>query len=434
MGLIRALATATGTALGDQWKEYFYCDAMPADLLVTKGTKRTGKRTSNKKGADNIISNGSAIAVNDGQCMMIVEQGEIVEVCAEAGVFVYDTSTEPSIFAGSLGASIGRVFATIGRRFTFGGDTGKDQRVYYFNTKEIMDNKFGTKEPIPFRVVDKGIGLDLDVSVRLNGVYSYRIANPLLFYTNVTGNVSEDFTRGEIDAQLKAEFLTFLAPALAKISAMGIRYSELPAHSVALRDALCEVLTGEWTEKRGIEVVSVAINSATLPDEDEALIKDMQRRAVYRSASMGAAAIVDAQAEAMRAAAANEGGAMMGFMGMGMAAGAGGVNAGDLYARAAAEQAARPAPKRDGWRCACGMENTGKFCAECGAPRPVTEGWTCACGHVNMGKFCAECGARRPAGAPVYRCDKCGFRPEDPKNPPKFCPECGDPFGDEDKI
>lgn len=435
MGLIRAITTATSTALGDQWKEYFYCDAMPADVLVTKGEKRTGRRSSNRRGADNIISDGSAIAVNEGQCMIIVEQGEIVEVSAEPGVFVYDASSEPSVFEGKLGESIRRVFATIGRRFTFGGDAAKDQRVYYFNLKEIMDNKFGTREPIPFRVVDNAIGLDLDASVRLNGMYSYRIANPLLFYKNVTGNVEESFTRAEIDAQLKAEFLTFLAPALAKISAMGIRYSELPAHSVALRDALCEVLTEEWTEKRGLEVVSVAINSATLPPEDEALIKDMQRRAVYRSASMGAAAIVDAQAEAMRAAAANEGGAFTGFMGMNMAGMSGGMNAGDLYARAAAEQAAKPAPAapaKDAWKCACGKENTGKFCAECGTPRPAS-GWKCACGAVNEGKFCPECGARRPAGAPVYVCDKCGFRPEDPANPPKFCPECGDPFTDEDK-
>lgn len=438
MGLIRAITTATSTALGDQWKEYFYCDAMPADVLVTKGEKRTGRRSSNRRGADNIISDGSAIAVNEGQCMIIVEQGEIVEVSAEPGVFVYDASSEPSVFEGKLGESIRRVFATIGRRFTFGGDAAKDQRVYYFNLKEIMDNKFGTREPIPFRVVDNAIGLDLDASVRLNGMYSYRIANPLLFYKNVTGNVEESFTRAEIDAQLKAEFLTFLAPALAKISAMGIRYSELPAHSVALRDALCEVLTEEWTEKRGLEVVSVAINSATLPPEDEALIKDMQRRAVYRSASMGAAAIVDAQAEAMRAAAANEGGAFTGFMGMNMAGMSGGMNAGDLYARAAAEQAAKPAPAapaapaKDAWKCACGKENTGKFCAECGTPRPAS-GWKCACGAVNEGKFCPECGARRPAGAPVFVCDKCGFRPEDPANPPKFCPECGDPFTDEDK-
>lgn len=435
MGLIRAITTATATTLGDQWKEYFYCDAMPADLLVTKGQKRTGKRSSNKRGAENIISDGSAIAVNEGQCMIIVEQGEIVEVCAEAGVFVYDASSEPSIFSGSLGESIRQVFATIGRRFTFGGDAGKDQRVYYFNLKEILDNRFGTREPIPFRVVDKSIGLDLDASVRLNGVYSYRIANPLLFYKNVTGNVEESFTRAEIDSQLKSEFLTFLAPALARISAMGIRYSELPAHSVALRDALCEVLTEEWTEKRGLEVVSVAINSATLPPEDEALIKDMQRRAVYRSASMGAAAIVDAQAEAMRAAAANEGGAFTGFMGMNMAGMTGGMNAGDLYARAAAEQAAKPtpaSPEKGAWRCACGKENTGRFCSECGTPKPET-GWKCACGATNEGKFCPECGARRPVGAPVYACDKCGFRPEDPKNPPKFCPECGDPFNDEDK-
>ena len=181
MGLIKAGMGALGGTLADQWKEFFYCEAMDKDVMVTKGKKRTGSRSSNTKGNDNIISNGSVIAVADGQCMIIVEQGKIVEV--------YDTSTEPSIFTGSLGTGIKETFRTIGKRFAFGGDTGKDQRVYYFNTKELVDNKFGTPNPIPFRVVDSRIGLDVDVSVRCSGVYSYKIADPLLFYANVCGNV-----------------------------------------------------------------------------------------------------------------------------------------------------------------------------------------------------------------------------------------------------
>lgn len=458
MGLIRSIATATSTALGDQWKEYFYCDALNANTLVVKGQKRVSRRSSNKHGEDNIISNGSLIAVNEGQCMLIVEQGKIVEVCAEAGEFTYDTSTEPSIFAGKLGKSIGDVFRTIGKRFTFGGDTAKDQRVYYFNIKEIVDNKFGTREPVPFRVVDHNIGLDVDISIRCNGVYSYRIANPLLFYTNVCGNVTESFDRSAIDNQLKAEFLTYLSPAFARISAQGIRYSMLPGHSVEIRDALAEVLTREWSEKRGLEIVSVAINSATASPEDEAMIKDLQRKAVLRDPSMGAATMVDAQAEAMKGAANNPNGAMMGFMGMNMAQAAGGMNAGNLYGMAAQAPAQKkeeagwlcgcgkrntgkfcaecgkpmPAPA-DEWVCTCGRRNTGKFCAECGAKRPAEEGgWVCACGKRNTGKFCDECGAKRPAGAPVYVCDKCGFKPADPTHPPKFCPNCGDPFNDED--
>ena len=394
MGLIRSLTTATGTTLGDQWKEYFYCDALDAGVLVTKGQKRTSRRSSNKKGADNIISNGAVIAVNEGQCMIIVEQGEIVEVCAEAGEFIYDTSSEPSIFEGSLGAGIKAVFATIGKRFTFGGDAPKDQRVYYFNTKELIDNKFGTREPVPFRVVDASIGLDIDIAIRLNGVYSYRIANPLLFYTNVSGNVEESYTRDTLDTQLKTEFLTHLGPALARISAMGIRYSMLPAHSIAIRDALKEELSREWTEKRGLEVVSVAIGSATASDEDEQMIKELQKRAVYRDPSMGAAAIVDAQADAMKSAAGNAGGAVLGFMGMNAAAGAGGATAAGLYDRAATTPAAPAPASADAWLCACGAQNTGKFCSECGAKRPDGK-WTCSCGAENEGKFCAECGQPR---------------------------------------
>ncbi len=424
MGLIKAINSAIGSTLGDQWKEYFYADAMDARTLVTKGQKKTSRRSSNRRGADNIISNGSVIAVNEGQCMLIVEQGKIVEVCAEAGEFIYDTSSEPSVFEGSLGKSIGDVFRTVGKRFTFGGEAPKDQRVYFFNTKEIVDNKFGTREPVPFRVVDASIGLDIDIAIRLNGVFSYRIANPLLFYTNVAGNVSEDYTRESIDAQLKSELLTHLGPALARISAQGIRYSALPGHSLAIRDALREELSKEWTLHRGIEVVTVAINSATASDEDEALIKDLQRKAVYRSAAMGAAAMVDAQAEAMKAAAENAGGAMMGFMGMGMAQAAGGMNAASLYDRAESERASAPAPAADGWTCGCGAVNTGKFCSECGAKKPAPAGeWVCACGAKNTGKFCSECGAKKP----VLKCDKCGYEPA-PGETPRFCPECGDPF------
>ena len=199
MGLIKAGLGALGGSLADQWKEFFSCDALDNDVLVVKGQKQVSGRSSNTKGNDNVISNGSGIAVADGQCMIIVEQGKVVEVCAEPGEFTYDSSSEPSIFAGPLGKGIIDTFKTIGKRFTYGGDTGKDQRVYYFNTKEIIDNKFGTPNPIPFRVVDSKIGLDVDVSVRCSGVYSYKITDPILFYTNVCGNIENEYGREEID-------------------------------------------------------------------------------------------------------------------------------------------------------------------------------------------------------------------------------------------
>ena len=234
MGLIKAGMGAIGGTLADQWKEFFYCDAIDKNVLVVKGQKRVTSRTTNTKGNDNIISNGSGIAVADGQCMIIVEQGKIVEVCAEPGQFTYDTSTEPSLFSGSLGKSIIETFKTMGKRFAYGGDTGKDQRVYYFNIKEIIDNKFGTANPLPFRVVDSKIGLDIDVSIRCNGVYSYKIANPILFYTNVCGNVEQEYTRSEIDSQLKTEFISALQPAFAKLSALEMRPNQVPAHAEEL--------------------------------------------------------------------------------------------------------------------------------------------------------------------------------------------------------
>ncbi len=445
MGLIKAITSAVGGVTADQWREYFYCDSLDTDVLVTKGKKRTSTRSGgNNKGEENIISNGSVVAVNEGQCMIIVDQGKVVEFCAEAGEFTYDASTEPSLLYGSLGENIKKTFATVGKRFTFGGDTAKDQRIYFFNTKEIMGNKYGTANPVPFRVVDQNIGLDIDISIRCNGEYSYKITDPLLFYTNVCGNVTEDYERSEIDSQLKTELMTALQPAFAKISAMGIRYSAVPAHTMELAEALNEVLSEKWAQLRGIEIVSFGINTMKASAEDEAMIKELQKSAVLRDPNMAAATLAGAQAEAMKAAASNtSAGPMMAFAGMNMATQAGGMNGQQLFqmgqqtasAPKAAPAPAAEAPKAEGWVCTCGHTgNTGKFCSECGAPmpEPKPEGWTCSCGTVNKGKFCHECGARKPAGEPLYKCDKCGWEPEDPKNPPKFCPECGDPFNESD--
>lgn len=435
MGLIKAGVGALGGAMADQWKEFFYCDAIDKDVLVVKGQKRTSGRSSNTKGNDNIISNGSGIAVADGQCMIIVEQGKVVEVCAEPGEFTYDTSTEPSIFTGSLGKSIKDTFATIGKRFTYGGDTAKDQRVYYFNTKELIDNKFGTPNPIPFRVVDRNIGLDIDVSIRCSGVYSYKITDPLLFYTNVCGNVEQEYTREEIDTQLKTEFISALQPAFGKLSELELRPNQLAAHSTELENAMNEALTSKWSGLRGLSVISIALNPITLPEGDAELIKQAQKAAVLRDPTMAGATLAGAQADAMRAAAANEGGAMNGFIGMGMAMNAGGMNAQNLYAmgqQQAQQSAGQPA---NAWTCECGTQATGKFCPNCGKPKPAPaaqNSWTCQCGTVNQGKFCQNCGNPKPAGAPTYKCNKCGWTPQDPHNPPKFCPECGDAFDSND--
>ena len=452
MGLIRAAISAVGGTMADQWKEFFICESLDVDVLAVKGQKRIGSRSANKKGSDNLITSGSGIAVADGQCALIVEQGKIVEVCAEPGEYTYDASTEPTIFSGNLGSSLDQVFDVIGKRFTYGGDTGKDQRIYYINTKELIDNKFGTPNPVPFRVVDRNIGLDVDVAVRCSGVYSYRISNPLLFYANVCGNIEQEYRREELDHQLKTEFISALQPAFAKISDLEIRPNALPGHVTELCDAMNEALTGKWANTRGITVVSVAIGTIDLPKEDAEMIKQAQKTAILRDPMMAAATLTEAQAGAMKTAAGNSAGAMTGFMGMGMAAQNGGMNAQNLYQMAqhnagqnqqnVSSQPHMTAPGKGGekeaagkWTCACGAvnEKEWKFCQECGKERPQ-EGWICSCGAENKGKFCTECGKPRPKGTPVYQCDKCGWKPEDPKNPPKFCPECGDPFDANDIV
>lgn len=449
MGLIKAISGAAGGALGDQWREYFYCEALPNNVLMTKGQKRTSKRSSNRHGEDNIITNGSIIAVNNGQCMIIVEQGKIAEVCAEPGEFVYDSSTEPSIFYGGLGKGIVETFKTIGKRFTFGGDTAKDQRVYFFNTKEILDNKFGTPNPIMFEVVNKRIGIARTVQVRCNGVYTYVISDPLLFYTRLCGNVEGDFTRDKIDSQLKTEFIDALQPALGALAEQELRPAQIPARANELKEAMNNALKQEWIENRGISVGKIALNPITLTEEDMKKINEMEDAASMGSNPfMMAGRMTNATADAMQSAAKNSAGAMTGFMGMGMVNGmgqGGGFGAAqNLYNMGAQQQQTQqqnqqqsqqqPQPAASaGWTCKCGHTgNTGKFCMECGSPKPQDEGWTCACGAVNKGKFCQECGKPKPAGAPLYKCDKCGWVPEDPHNPPKFCPECGDIFDSKD--
>ena len=424
MGLISAITQAAQSALADSWREYFYCDSIPVDVLITKANKRQNRNSSNTKGSDNVISNGSIIAVADGQCMLIVEQGKVVEVCAEPGEFVWDSSTEPSIFYGSLGENIKKSFAQIGKRFTFGGDTAKDQRVYYVNTKEILGNKYGTPNPVPFRVVDKNIGLDVDIAIRCHGEYSYRVTDPVLFYTNVASNVTSEYRRSQIDSQLKSELMTSLQPVFARISEMGIRYSALPAHTKEIADVLNDEMSDTWSGLRGISVISFGVSSVTASEEDEKMIKELQKNAVLTNPAMAAATLTAAQAEAMKAAASIQAGAMTGFMGMGMASQAGGANMQSLY-QMGAQQQAQAAPKMQPssgvgtWKCECGAENTGKFCSECGKPKPQPAEWTCSCGTVNTGKFCSECGSPRPAGKWICSCGA--------ENTGKFCAECGKP-------
>ena len=430
MGLLKAAFGAAGGVLADQWKDYFVADALPADVLVRKGQKKAGGRSSNTKGTDNIITTGSVIVVQEGQCMMIVDQGQIVEFAAEPGEYTYDASTEPSIFCGNLGEGIKKSFAAFGKRFTFGGEPAKDQRVYYFNTKEIMGNKYGTPAPISITaLIDRAVSRTLTIGIRCFGEYSFRLSDPMLFYKNVCSNVEADYTRQEMEGQMRTELLTALSPAFGQIAQKGIIYSDLTMHTMEMADALNELLSKKWRDLRGIEIVSFGVSSIRPDEESEAKIRQMQESLFYSDPMLAGSRVATAQANAMEAAASNTAaGPAMAFMGMGMAGQAGGANAANLFQMGQQQQqyaqpAPAPAPAAGGWTCACGTVATGKFCPECGAKKPEA-GWTCACGAVNSGKFCSECGAKKPA----TKCDKCGWEPEQGAKPPKFCPECGDPF------
>ena len=470
IGAISALGGALGGTLADQWKEFFYCDSIDADTLMVKGQKRTGKRSSNTKGTDNIITKGSVIAVADGQCMIIVDNGKVAELCAQPGEFVYDSSTEPSIFAGNLGQSIIDTFKEIGKRFTFGGEPPKDQRVYYVNTKELIGNKFGTVHPINFMIDDDRRDIHLAVDIRCFGTYSYHITDPIRFYTGLAGNVPESYKRSAIDEQLRDELLEALQPAIGRLS--GIPYDKISLHNKEISGFLKEELSGSdaW-KKRGIEIESFALASVNLDEKDKELVKNAYRDANYGgNAKMGVGGILYNSGAAMTAAANNANGAVNGFMGMGMLGGMGGgmgmaamqqLNAMNQqpqpnayqqpagYSLGGAPQQAAPAQQSasvplgkpsaaagGAWKCPkCGAIATGKFCPECGTPKPAeAAGWTCSCGAVNKGKFCQECGKPKPSGVPLYRCDKCGWEPDDPSHPPKFCPQCGDPFNEGDIV
>ena len=397
MGLIQSALSAVGSTISDQWKEYFYCDSLGPNVIAVKGQKKVSGFSGNY-GNDNVISNGSMISVADGQCMIIVENGQVVEICAEPGEFKYDNTIEPSIFTGNLKDSIKDVFAELGKRFEFGGQPSHDQRVYYFNTKEIVGNKYGTPAPIPFRVVDNNINLDVDISVKCFGEYSYHVVDPILFYTNVCGNFTEPvYNASNIEEMMKSELLNALQPAFAKISEKGIRYSALPSHTVELCDALNEVLNEKWTKLRGIEIVSIGVSSIKANEADEERIKELQLHATLKDPAMAAAHTVGANASAIQDAANNASGAAVGVMGMNMTQQASGVNTADLYAMANNNSQQTVAPTNQ-WTCPkCGTKNNGNFCGECGEKRPESTKWICPkCGKENEGNFCGNCGEKKP--------------------------------------
>lgn len=435
MGLIKSIVNATSATLGDAWVDYFACSSIDETVLMCPGQRVKGKNTSNTKYTDNIITNGSKIDVADGQFMMIVENGKVVDYCAEPGQYTYDSQTQPSLLGGGF-KDLGPMFAQIGKRFLAGGQVTDTQKVYYINTKEIYDNKIGFGN-IPFRDSE----FQMTVTLQGFGVYSYKITNPLTFYKNIAGNVDTEFKRSELDNWLKSEITKNLQPALGKIAKLGISYDQIINYPVECGDAIRESLNSSWYEKRGISLESIDFSSIVPDEKSQKDINELQKTRAFGQNGMADTKIKLGQASAFENMGKNSNGAsgmdMMGMaFGMQMMQNMNQMNG--IQPQAPVQQApvqtpVQPINNAAAWTCACGATATGKFCAECGSPKPAdTNGWTCSCGAVNKGKFCAECGSKKPSGALLYKCDKCGWEPEDPANPPKFCPECGDPFGEED--
>ncbi len=418
MGLIRAIAAGASTVLADQWREYFTCDALAGNVLVAKGqfkTKKRGLFGARNKATEDIISNGSVISVNEGQVALIVSDGKIVDFCAEAGYYKWDSSTEPSMLCGNFFRGLVDSFKRVGYRFTFGGDAGSQQRVYYVNTKEILDNKFGTQTPMPYDDPYYKTAL----YIRYFGQYTFRITDPIVFFSSLAGNVGDVYTSEDLKATATDEFMTALDSALARLSAEGIKFSQLPIKQREIAAYMSDTLDTEWRERRGIEIVSVALAKVTPDDDSRKRIEEFDTNVMHAAPDAMAGGMAYAQMRAMRDAANNSGGAMTGFMGVGMAAGAMGVRGQETLLHTAAELEGKRAEAAAVKCTACGAALSGKFCPECGAPAPTAEDeWTCTCGAVSHGKFCPECGAPRPTG---YTCS-CGYTAASPF---KFCPECG---------
>jgi len=443
MGLIKAILGAAGGVLADQWVDFFACDAMPPDVLMRPGTRPQQARSANTKGSENVISNGSKINVADGQCMLIVENGRVADFCAEPGQYTYDNQIQPSLLGGGL-KDLGPSFRQVGKRFLAGGAPTDQQFIFYINTKEIIGNKIGWGN-IPFRDSE----FQMTVRVQGFGQYSFRITDPIMFYTNIVGNQMTEYKRDDLASQMKAEVIAALQPALGKIAQQGVAYDMLINYPKEIGKALDDEMSTEWTQLRGIDIVSLAMESVTVDDDSARKIERLQEARALSNPMMAAGRIAAGQANAMETAAGNEGGAVGAFMGMGMAQNAGGMNAANLFQMGQGQQAPPPpfaqaaAPVQGsvpaapasgaaaaGWTCPkCSQTgNTGKFCSNCGEPQPAAPAdWACPkCGQAgNTGKFCCNCGQAQPV-VPTA-CTKCGWAIA-PGGTPKFCPECGQQF------
>ena len=449
MGLIKALGNviaagsqAVTSVVADQYLEYFTCDSLGTDILVKRGARKI--KNGSNKGDSDVITNGSKIAVPEGTALLLVDNGKVTDFTTQSGLYIWDSSSAPSMF-GSEGLRTGFVDSCkeILNRFKAGGVINSEQRVYFVNMLENVDNKFGTASPMPYDDPTY-----MGIYIRLNGTFSFKVENPVAFFQAIAGNVTDIYDKSTLMTQAKTEFTAKFVEALNKCGAGGdgIKYNRLPSEQTRFTKYMNEVLDEEWLQGRGMVVVSVAIGGITPDDESRKRIQEFDRDIMLsRNPDMLAARMGVNTTEAMKLAGENANGSMTGLMGMGMVGGMGqmgGAAGAPALNYFAGQQNAQQAPNgagaipvtgaaaSAGWTCtSCGHSgNTGKFCAECGKPKPEpAAGWDCACGNKgNTGRFCSECGKPQPTAA--KGCASCGWMPKNAENTPKFCPECGKPI------
>lgn len=391
MGLVKAFAGSAFSYIRDMWEDYIYCDALDNGTLIQKGHAKSSPGAGSRAD-DNVITQYSKIAVNAGQMLIIVEDGQIVDFTAEQGGYEYNFDTEPSAFCGTFGDALKTSFEQMRARFAFGGRAGKDQRAYFVNTKEILNNRFGFGN-IPYRDSE----FNLTITLQGFGTFAYKIVDPIIFYTNISGNVKDKYTKDILEPQIRAELQDAILPALGDLARTGIKYDELPSNAKELTNLLREKTYSQWRETRGIEIVSMALSNIIPDDESIDKIRDLQESRVYSgNKAMLGARVGAAQANAMESAAENSAGAVTGFMGMNMAQNAGGVNVVELMKDSEPKENFARQNSDDTWVCECGMTNTMKFCPKCGKIRPE-----------------------------MKKCPECGFVFPTELQSMKFCPSCG---------
>ena len=469
MGLIKAALGAVGGKLGDEWTEYFRCDGMGQKTFCIAGTKVSNVRGgSNTKGTESYISNGSVFDVAINQAALLVEDGKVHDLVVAtdndiAGQYRYDSSVAPSLLGGGLKDFIPSL-KDIGSRFTAGGMAKHTMRLVYINLRPMVGNKIGFGN-VPFRDGE----MNLSLNAQGHGEFELKIVDPVAFYENNIHDISQPFVSysgegAEFMSQLKTDMKPKFGICISELSKKQIPYDQIIAYADDLADIMNQKLTDKWVDK-GVQLKSLSVELNVDEESKKKIAQFQEADAANRYGRLGA---MDAMSvnRAREAAASNSAGAFTGFMGMGFGGnsfnqnaqmsaglygnqgGAPGYNPGGVPQQPMGgapmggfQQPQQPAPAQDpnAWTCECGTQNTGKFCQNCGKPQPApapaasADGWTCACGTVNQGKFCQNCGQPKPADAPLYKCDKCGWVPDDPKNPPKFCPQCGDVFDDNDK-